>query len=1089
VSAFLHSSSFRARGRPHPRRTLIAAASAAAVVAALLSAAAPAATASADPSAVGPVPNVPSPAAHWTFDEGSGTSAADSSGNGHTATLGSAAGWSAGEVGSHALALNGTADSVATATGPAVNTAESFTASAWVKFNALGGYQTVLSIAGQNVAGFFLGLRGDTGTLSFARLPSDADGTATVVASTVAPTTGVWYDVVAVDDVSASTMSIYLDGRFMGSTPYTTPWEATGDTLIGHGFYSGGEVDYVNGDVDDVQLFSSALSSAQVYALYEPAAYSFDDGAGGTATDVSGHGHTLTLGSGASWTRGYIGSNALALNGTAAGNATYAGPVLNTAEPFTVSCWVKLNSLSGYQTFLSINGTTTSGFYLQLRGDTGRFAFTRLASDSDAATAYHADATSPPKAGVWYNLVGVNDVADGQILLYVNGILQSSVAYSGGWQATGATVVGGGLFNGARADFVHGDVDQAVFYDAALSAQDATDIGTDGGSAITVDTAQTGATVSPTLFGAFMENINNDSDGGMDDNETENPGFNDSTNALNGWSAVADTGVSDTLTSDTGTGPTSALTQSGELAIASGVSAKARAGIANTGYFGLAVAPSTTYEAQFWAKASPGFRGPLTVDLESTTGSVYATATVRSISTSWKQYTEKLVTPRETPTTATNRLVISTNSASANGATLWFGAAYLYPPSYEGAANHLRIDLMQKLAALHPAVFRVPGGNYLEGDTYATRFDWSTTVGPDDQRPGHFDSAWGYWSTDGMGLDEYLQMAEEVGAKPILAVYAGYTLDGSSDTGATLAADVTDAVDELHYCLDPVTTPWGAERAANGHPAPYDLADVEIGNEDFFSSTYATRYPLFYDAIHAAFPDLKVIATSSATGGAPYDVLDEHFYEPPAWMETNSGYFDDASRDQQPIFVGEYASMEGYPTGDLNAAIGDASWLLGLERNSDLVTMSSYAPLFVNVNGYEWAPDLIGFDDLGSYGGPSYWEQLMLSHDHGTTVVDDSVSGTQGLVTLVTRTGSTYYLTVVNTEGSAHPGAVTLSGVRSTSRTAAAVTLSGPTEYSTNWINTPTTITPVDSTVHGIGPSFDYTFPAYSITVLKFSAH
>ena len=1089
MSASLHSSSSRARGRPHPRRILIAAASAAAVVAALLSATAPAATASADPTSVGTVPTVPVPAAHWTFDEGSGTTAADSSGNGHTATLGSAAGWTAGAVGSHALALNGTAASVATAPGPVVDTADSFTASAWVEFNALGGYQTVLSIAGNNVAGFFLGLRGDTGTLSFARLPSDADAAATVVASSVAPATGVWYNVVAVEDASASTMSIYLDGRFMGSTPYTTPWEATGDTLIGHGFYSGGEVDYVNGDVDDVQMFSSALSSAQIYALYEPAAYSFDDGTGSTAADVSGHGHSLTLGPGASWTRGHIGSNALALNGTAAGNATCAGPVLDTAEPFTVSAWVRLNSLSGYQTFLSIDGTNTSGFSLQLRGDTGRFAFTRPASDSDSATAYHADATSPPKTGVWYNLAGVNDVADGRILLYVDGTLQSSVAYTGGWQATGATVVGGGLSGGVRTDFAHGDVDQAVFYDAALSAQDATDIGTDGGSTIAVDTAQTGATVSPTLFGAFMENINNDSDGGMDDNETENPGFNDSTDALNGWSAVAGSGVSDTLASDPTTGPTSALTQSGALAVASGVSDKARAGIANTGYLGLAVAPSTTYEAQFWAKASPGFRGPLTVDLESTTGAVYATASVRSVSSSWKQYTEKLVTPRNTPTTATNRLVIATDSPSANGATLWFGAAYLYPPSYEGAANHLRIDLMQKLAALEPAVFRVPGGNYLEGDTHATRFDWSATVGPDDLRPGHFDSAWGYWSTDGMGLDEYLQMAQEAGAKPILAVYAGYTLDGSSDTGATLAADVTDAVNELHYCLDPVTTPWGAERAANGHPAPYDLADVEIGNEDFFSSTYPARYPLFYNAIHAAFPDVKVIATSSATGGSPYDVLDEHFYEPPAWMETNSGYFDDATRSQPSVFVGEYASTEGYPTGDLNAALGDASWLLGLERNSDLVTMSSYAPLFVNVNGYQWAPDLIGFDELSSYGGPSYWEQVMLAHDHGTTVVDDTVSGTQGLVTLVTRTGSKYYLTVVNTEGSAHRGSISLSGVRSTSDTASAVTLSGPAEYSTNWINTPTTITPVDSTVRGVGPSFGYTFPAYSITVLSFTAH
>ncbi len=149
---------------------------------------------------------------------------------------------------------------------------------------------------------------------------------------------------------------------------------------------------------------------------------------------------------------------------------------------------------------------------------------------------------------------------------------------------------------------------------------------------------------------------------------------------------------------------------------------------------------------------------------------------------------------------------------------------------------------MQKLVDLHPAFFRVPGGNYLEGNDYADRFNWQATIGPVEDRPGHMDP-WGYWSTDGMGLDEYLQMAELAGAQPILAVYAGYTLNGTSDTGTTLTNDVTSAVNELHYVLDPVTTYWGALRAANGHPDPYNVNYVEIGNEDFFSSTYSTPLP------------------------------------------------------------------------------------------------------------------------------------------------------------------------------------------------------------------------------------------------------
>jgi alpha-L-arabinofuranosidase len=1028
------------------------------------------------------------PAAHWTFDDGSGATAVDSSGNGHTATLGSGVSWVSGNVGTNAVSLNGTASAVVTATGPVVNTAGSFTASAWVDLNNLSGYQTVISIAGNTVAGFYLGLRGDTGTFSFARLSSDANGTATVIASPNAPVTSTWYHIVGVDDVTAGTLTLYVDGQSMGSVAYAGGWSANGNTLIGHGFYGGAQVDYVNGAIDDVELFSSALTPAQVVALDQPAAYSFDDGTGATATDVSGHGNALTLGSGASWAPGDIGSNAIAFNGTATGNATYPSPVINTALPFSVSAWVNLNSLSGYQTVVSIDGGNTSGFYLQYRPDVGKFAFARFATDSASAAFYQADATSSPTTGNWYNLIGVNNVATNQLLLYVNGVLQSSVTYSGGWQATGATVVGGGLYNGARTDLVNGTIDDVHFYDSPLSASAAAYYGTNGNSTISIATGSGGITVSPSLFGAFMEDINYGGEGGIYNDEVRNSGFNDSTNALKAWAAVAGNGVSDSLASDTTTGPTSALTQSGALTINSGVSATARAGISNSGYFGVAIAPSTSYSVMFYAKASSSFTGPLTVDLESTTGTVWATATVPSITSSWAPYNVTLTTDAGAPTTSTNLFVLSTNSPSANGSTIWFGATYVYPPSYDNQTNHLRIDLMQMLEQLHPAIFRVPGGNYLEGNTYATRFEWTNTIGPLQDRPGHYNSAWGYWSTDGMGLDEYLQMAEEVGASPILAVYAGYTLNGQSDTGTTLTNDVTDAVNEIHYVLDPVTTSWGAERAANGHPNPYNVQYIEIGNEDFFSSTYATRYPLFYSAIHAAFPQLKIIATSSSTGGQPFDVLDEHFYESPQWFISNSNYFNSTARGSYQVFIGEYAANQGSPTNNMESALGDASWLLGLERNSDLVTMSSYAPLWVNVNGNQWTPDLIGFNNTTSYGSPSYWAQVMLANNHGTTVVSDAVSGATGLQTLVTKTGSTYYVTVINTVGTSNSAAINLTGTQSVSSTGTAISLVASSSSATNSISNPTNIVPVDSTLSGLSPSFTYTFPGYSITILKFNA-
>ncbi len=1038
----------------------------------------------------GPIPSVPTPEAHWTFDEGTDTIAADSTGNGHTATLGTGVTWATGNIGPSAISVAGSAG-VATAAGPVVNTANSFTVSAWVKLAALGGYQTFVSIAGTNVAGFYLQLRGDTGTFGLARLTSDAVGPASFAASTAPPVVGTWYHLVGVDDVSTGTLSLYVDGQLAGTGTYVGGWSAAGNTLIGHGFYNGAQTDNVNGSIDDVQLFSSALSAAQVAALDQPAYYTFDDGTGTTAADMSGHGNTLTLGAGASWAAGKIGSNSLSVNGTATGNAVNASPVINTSTSFSVSAWVNLNSVSGWQTFVSIDGANTSGFYLQLRGDTGSFAFSRLASDSISAQPFRASATNAPTPGVWYNLIGVDNVATGQLSLYVNGVLQSTVSYSGGWQATGATVVGGAKFNGARTDFVNGEIDEVHFFNSPLTASAAANVpffGTIPTSTIDIAMGASGVTVSPNLFGAFMEDINYGGEGGLYNDEIRNSGFNDSTNALNAWSAIRGTGVSATLASDTTTGPTTALTQSGKLTVTSGVTASARVGISNTGYFGVAVAPSTSYTVQFYAKASSGFAGPLTVDLESTTGTIYASAIVSSITTAWAQYTVTLNTSANAPTSSTNRFVISTNSTSANGKTLSFGAVYVFPPAYQEASNHLRIDLMQKFAALKPAIFRVPGGNYLEGSTFATRFQWASTIGPVQNRPGHYNSAWGYWSTDGMGLDEYLQMAEEVGAAPILAVYAGYTLNGTSDTGATLAADVTDAVNELHYVLDPVTTTWGAMRAANGHPAPYNVTYVEIGNEDFFSSNYAAHYPLFYNAIHVAFPSLKIIATSTSTGGSPFDVLDDHFYQSPQWFESNSNHYDNTPRGSYQIFVGEYASLEGSPTNDMNAALGDASWLLGLERNSDLVTMSSYAPLWVNVNGVQWSPDLIGFNATSSYGSPSYYAQLMLSQNHGTTVVSHTANGAGGLQTLVTKTDSTYYLTVVNTTGSSNASTINLGGITSVSSTATVTSFGATSSTATNSIANPVNIVPATSTLSGLGQSFGYTFPAYSITILQFDA-
>ena len=297
------------------------------------------------------------PAGYWKFSEGKGTTAADSSGNGNAATLGTGSTWVAGVVGgpgsANAVSFNGTSTALATIASPVVNTAASFTVSAWVELNTLGGYQTFVSNHGNTIAGYFLQVRGDTGDFAFVLPNADTDNAVTISDSGVQPVAGQWYQLTGVADASANTISIYVDGVLENTTSFSSWWTAGGNTLIGHGFYNGAATDYVSGSVDNVEIFSTALSATQVLGLHEAAAYNLSEGSGTTTADATGHGNTLTLGSGVSWTTAPLGANALAFNGTSTGIATNAAPVLNTATSFAVSAWVNLNSTATTQTFAS----------------------------------------------------------------------------------------------------------------------------------------------------------------------------------------------------------------------------------------------------------------------------------------------------------------------------------------------------------------------------------------------------------------------------------------------------------------------------------------------------------------------------------------------------------------------------------------------------------------------------------------------------------------------------------------------------------------------------------------------------------------
>lgn len=244
---------------------------------------------------------LPTPVGHWGFDDGTGVIAADSSGQNRPAILGGGVSWVDGNVGGGAISLNGSASAVATVDRPVVNTAGDFTVSAWVNLASLGGFQTVVSIAGNTVAGFFLQLRADTGTFAFTRIVGDANIGGTVAGWTQTPSAGTWYHLVGVNDASAGTISLYVDGIPAATTTYTTGWTANGDTLIGHGFYNGGQVDYVNGLIDEVSIYNFALDADQVQALDSFGSIPFEEGTGTTAADASAAGNDFTLAGGAGW--------------------------------------------------------------------------------------------------------------------------------------------------------------------------------------------------------------------------------------------------------------------------------------------------------------------------------------------------------------------------------------------------------------------------------------------------------------------------------------------------------------------------------------------------------------------------------------------------------------------------------------------------------------------------------------------------------------------------------------------------------------------------------------------------------------------
>jgi len=616
---------------------------------------------------------------------------------------------------------------------------------------------------------------------------------------------------------------------------------------------------------------------------------------------------------------------------------------------------------------------------------------------------------------------------------------------------------------------------------------------------LSLDLTKPGVAVSPTLYGQMTEEINYSYDGGLYGELVRNRAFLDDPKRPVHWSAI-------------GEGSSIALEPVGPNAIRP-AALRVHGGVANDGYWGIPVRPSTSYRLTLWARTDQP--GPIGVSIESKDGStVYAKADVKGIGGKWRKLSASLSINSNAAPERDARLVLRTGASQS----VWLEQVSLFPPTYKGRQNGNRPDLMMMLIDMNPKFLRFPGGNYLEGNTLADYFPWKSTLGPIEERPGHR-SPWGYRSTDGMGLLEFLLWCEDMHAKPLLAVYAGYALNGDViKAGTGLKPFVQDALDEIEYVIGGPETKWGARRVQDGHPKPFPLKCVEVGNEDGFdkSDSYEGRFVQFYDAIKAKYPQLKVIST---TGGKDWlgvkfpiterkpDLWDEHYYSE-AWdMMGMATKYDSYERTGPKVFVGEWAShdkvapwaagAQAGPTPNMRCALGDAAFMTGLERNSDVVSMACYAPLLVNVNpgGRQWSLNLIGYDNLAAFGSPSYYAQRMFAENLGDRTVplvisdvpkqvqgDKQLPGLFASATRDSKSGITY-IKLVNALSTEQEISIDLNGAH-VRKAGTMIVLNGDLKVM-NSIQEPLKIAPITTKLTDLSSKFNKTLPPNSVTVLK----
>lgn len=563
------------------------------------------------------------------------------------------------------------------------------------------------------------------------------------------------------------------------------------------------------------------------------------------------------------------------------------------------------------------------------------------------------------------------------------------------------------------------------------------------GVPVTLNVSEKGAPVSPSMYGVFFEEINHAGDGGLYAELVQNRSFEEkempegycvehgrlkpapvknhlsgrvnheatfhwNNEAVRAWSLQpADEAIATMkLTKEKpkfDTAPNNLLVTIHR--------ADQPVQLINEGYWGMNIEQGKMYALRTIIRKAPDYQGTITAKLLSAEGKV-----IGQTSISVKQagtWVDELKVIEPTASDNSARLALEFDAPGQ----VWLDYVSLFPPTFNDRYNGMRQDVAQCLADLKPAFFRWPGGCVVEGISLPNRFDWKKTLGDPAARPGEY-STWGYRCSYGMGYHEVLQYCEDIGAKLMFVCNVGLGCQfrmGDASPESEIPAYLDDCMDAIEYAIGGVDTEWGALRAQNGHAEPFPLQYVEIGNENW-GAEYDRRFDIFYKAIKEKYPQLTLIYDDMSgmreenRSIEKTDMIDPHWYVAPDFFYRNTTLFDTKQRGKWKVYVGEYACNQGVGGGNMNAALSEAAFISGMERNGDLVTMTSYAPLFENVNNREWATNLIWIDTDQVMGRTSYYVQKMYAENRptynisssATTITPDSVEYSGGSIGLGT---------------------------------------------------------------------------------------